>query len=207
MRKSDPKNATAQNNLLHGALTNLSRIDPVPSADEAVQAGNGEGLVRIVIETPRGSRVKYKFDEDLRAFCLKTVLPASMVFPYNFGFIPRTLGGDGDPLDVLLLMEESLFPGCVLSVRLIGIVEVEQFVEGQTQRNDRLLAMAATADLYSQLQTLDDLPDHLLSQIEEFFTQYHRLGGKSSRTLARKGPAEAHALVTAARQRAEEQTL
>ena len=207
MRKSDPKNATAQNNLLHGALANLSRIDPVPSADEAAQAGNGEGLVRIVIETPRGSRVKYKFDEDLRAFCLKAVLPVGMVFPYNFGLVPRTLGGDGDLLDVLLLMEEPLFPGCVLSVRLIGVMEVEQCVQGQTQRNDRLLAVAATADLYSQLQTPDDLPGHVLSQIEEFFTQYHKLQGKTSRTLARKGPAEAHTLLTMARQQAEARTL
>jgi len=83
-------------------------------------------LFRVVVETPKGSRNKYAFDPDNRVFELKKVLPAGMAFPYDFGFLPSTKGGDGDPLDVLVLMDEPAFPGCVLKCRVIGVIEGEQ---------------------------------------------------------------------------------
>ena len=156
-----------------------------PAAEAGLADQSDRVWLRVVVETPRGSRVKYKFDEDLRAMTLKSVLPVGMVFPFNFGFVPKTLGGDGDPLDVLLLTEEPLFPGCVVTCRLLGALAVEQVVAGQTQRNDRLLAVPEVPDLYGALRSLEDLPESLLVQIEAFFEQYHRLGGKDSRTLAR----------------------
>src|SRR6478752_3252537 len=82
--------------------------------------------VRVVIETPKGSRNKYAFDSEDRTFSLKKVLPAGMGFPYDFGFVPSTLAEDGDPVDVLVLMDEPAFAGCVLECRLIGVIEGEQ---------------------------------------------------------------------------------
>jgi inorganic pyrophosphatase len=82
-------------------------------------------LLVVVIETPKGSRNKYAYDPDEHIFELKRVLPAGMAFPYDFGFVPSTLGGDGDPLDVLVLMDEPAFPGCKLKCRVIGVIEEE----------------------------------------------------------------------------------
>ena len=142
----------------------------------------------VVIETPRGSRVKYKFDEELQALRLKSVLPQGMLFPFNFGFVPQTTGGDGDPLDVLLLMDEALIPGCVATVRLIGVMAVEQTVRGEVQRNDRLLAVADTGDVYSRFTSVEDVPRQIMEGVDAFFVQYHRLMAKTSRTLAWEGP-------------------
>ncbi len=80
----------------------------------------------MVVETPKGSRNKYAFDPHNRVFELRKVLPAGMAFPYDFGFLPSTKGGDGDPLLVLVLMDEPAFPGCVLKCRVIGVIEAEQ---------------------------------------------------------------------------------
>src|SRR5215471_19324706 len=77
--------------------------------------------IRVVIETPKGSRNKYALDADNKVFVLKKVLPAGMEFPYDFGFVPSTRADDGDPVDVLVLMDEPAFPGCVLTCRPIGV--------------------------------------------------------------------------------------
>src|SRR6188768_486559 len=86
--------------------------------------------INVVIETPRGSRNKFHFDEKLRQFSLKKVLPAGSAFPYDFGFIRGTKAEDGDPLDVLVLMDESAFPGCQVESRLVGVIEAEQVEDG-----------------------------------------------------------------------------
>src|SRR5580658_10792603 len=84
------------------------------------------GLLQVIIETPAGSRNKFAFDPEQGIFTLKKVLPAGMVFPYDFGFLPQTLASDGDPIDVLLLMVEPAFSGCAVRARLIGVIEGEQ---------------------------------------------------------------------------------
>src|SRR5215213_9695961 len=104
------------------------------------------GELHVIIETPKGSRNKFNYDEGLGVFRLGGVLPAGAVFPFDFGFVPSTLGGDGDPLDVLLLMDEPAFPGCLVEARLLGVVEAEQTERGgERTRNDRLVAVAAKA--------------------------------------------------------------
>src|SRR5436190_4379283 len=80
----------------------------------------------VVIETPRGSTSKFAFDDENGLFKLKHALPQGMVFPFNFGFFPGTEAGDGDPLDVLVLHEQALFPGCLMEVRLLGVIEAQQ---------------------------------------------------------------------------------
>src|ERR1700761_9531352 len=100
-----------------------------------------KSLITVIIETPKGSRNKYAFDVSERIFALKKVLPAGMAFPYDFGFVPSTIGGDGDALDVLVLMDEPAFAGCKLSCRLIGIIEGEQGDKRKKERNDRVVAI------------------------------------------------------------------
>ena len=97
---------------------------------------------RVIIETPKGSHNKYKFDASLGLFILNGVLPEGMGFPYDFGFLPSTVGDNGDPLDVLLLMDEPAFCGCLVPARLIGVIEAEQTErDGTSERNDRLVAI------------------------------------------------------------------
>lgn len=161
----------------------------------------GEDLLQVVIETPRGSRNKYSFDPDQRVYRLKSALPAGMVFPYDFGFVPSTIGGDGDPLDVLVLMDDPAFPGCVLLVRLLGAMTAEQTEHGKIKRNDRLIAVAETSQLFANFKTVDDLPSQLRKEIEEFFNTYHRLQGKESHALEWNKPPAAERLIEKARRK------
>src|SRR5512140_3715812 len=97
--------------------------------------------INVIIETPKGSRNKFAFDEKRKIFQLKKVLPVGMAFPYDFGFVPSTLAEDGDPVDVLVLMDEPAFPGCLLSCRPVGVIEGEQKSKESKQRNDRIIAV------------------------------------------------------------------
>lgn len=161
-------------------------------------AAPGTELLQVIVETPGGSRHKYKFDEDDLLYRLHATLPAGMVFPFDFGFLPQTLGGDGDPLDVLVLAAEPTFPGCILLARLLGFMEVEQTSGTTTERNDRLIAVADTDHLYSAFHTVEDIPGHARTELEDFFTNYHRLQNKTSRTLAWRGTDPARQLITEA---------
>src|SRR6185295_2455954 len=96
------------------------------------------------------------------------------VFPFDFGFIPQTRGEDGDVLDALLLMDEPTFVGCLVQARLIGVVEAEQTEEGETMRNDRLIAVAAESHNHSEVESLSQLNDYLLDEIEHFFVSYNQ---------------------------------
>ena len=161
----------------------------------------GDKLLQVIIETPKGSRNKYSFDPKQHVFVLKAALPAGMSFPYDFGFVPQTKADDGDPLDVLVLMDEPAFPGCALLARLIGVIEGEQTAEKETIRNDRLVAVADTAHVYAKLKKLKDLPKQALREIEEFFVNYHRLQGKRYKLIGCKGEKEALKLIAAARKK------
>lgn len=144
-----------------------------------------DGTLRVVVETPRGSRHKYAWNEELQAFEHKATLGSGLVWPYDYGFIPRTKGGDGDPLDVLVLMDEPSFPGCVLHVRIIGAFEVEK----NGVANDRYVAcllpsreISLSTDGY---ETLSDLPKPLAEQIENFLVTYSEQRGNDVRVRGR----------------------
>lgn len=173
------------------ALSDLSKLEPF----------DANGILQVVIETPKGSRNKYAFDGKRRCFELKKVLPAGMVFPYDFGFIPSTTADDGDELDVLVLMDEPAFAGCVLEARLIGVIRGEdRMKDGKTRRNDRLLAVACASDLYANIRHSNDLPEPVLRHMEEFFRTYPRvLSDKEYALLGTKGPEEAKELLEKAR--------
>lgn len=154
------------------------------------------GELNVVIETPKGSRNKYEYDERLGLFKLGGVLPSGASFPFDFGFVPSTLGGDGDPLDVLVLMDEPAFAGCLVRTRLVGVVEAEQTErDGETTRNDRLVGVAADSRLLARARTLEALGPDLLEEIEHFFVSYNEIKGKVFRPLGRFGPRRAMKLV------------
>ena len=154
-----------------------------------------EGLVQVIIETPAGSRNKFAFDPDQGIFALKKVLPAGMVFPYDFGFLPQTIAPDGDPIDVLLLMDERAFPGCAVKARLIGVIEGEQLDGKKKIRNDRLVAVAEANHMYANIRKLKDLPSKWLDEVQDFFVNYHGLEGKKYKLLGCKGQEVAFRLI------------
>jgi inorganic pyrophosphatase len=152
--------------------------------------------LHVIIDTPQGSRNKFEYDEELGIFKLGGVLPAGAVFPFDFGFVPSTKGGDGDPLDVLVLLDEAAFVGCLVVVRLVGVVEAEQTEEdGETVRNDRLIAVAEKARNHKDVRSLGQLNEHLLDEIEHFFVSYNEMKGVEFKPLGRFGPKRAERLI------------
>jgi inorganic pyrophosphatase len=150
-----------------------------------------DGILQVIIETPKGSRNKFAFDPKQRIFTLNKVLPAGMVFPYDFGFLP-----------VLLLMDEPAVPGVAVRARLIGIIEGEQLDGKKKIRNDRLVAIAEANHMYANIRRLQDLPEQFLHELENFFVNYHRLEGKEYKLLGCKSSATAELLIEKARRAA-----
>lgn len=151
--------------------------------------------LHVIIETPKGRRNKYKYDEDHRLFKLGAVLPAGASFPLDFGFVPSTLGQDGDPLDVLVFMDEPAHVGCLVQARLIGVLEAKQTEDGHSERNDRLVAVALASHDHQELNSLRQLSPHLIKEIEHFFVSYNQVKGKKFKILGCYGPARAQKLV------------
>lgn len=167
-------------------LADPTQLKPFTKKAEESDTGiakKGEELLQVIIETPKGSRNKYSFDQEQKIYVLKSALPAGMCFPYDFGFVPRTLAEDGDPLDVLVLMDAPAFPGCALMALIIGVIEGEQHSSKGTRRNDRLIAVAETARTYEHIRSLKDVPKQAFREIEEFFVNYHRLQSKTYKLL------------------------
>jgi inorganic pyrophosphatase len=175
------------------SLADPTQLKPVDKSD---------GLVQVIIETPKGSRNKFSFDVKQRIFSLKKVLPAGMVFPHDFGFLPQTLAPDGDPIDVLLLMDEPAFPGIAVRSRLIGIIEGEQLDGKKKIRNDRLVAIAEANHMYATIRKLSDLPGKFLHELEDFFVNYHNLEGKQYKLLGCKGIGVARRMIRQAQKAA-----
>src|SRR5436190_6385257 len=157
-----------------------------------------DDCLMVVIETPKGSPNKLAFEPRYGTFMLKGVLPAGAVFPFDFGFVPSTRAEDGDPIDVLVLMDAPVFPGCIVPSRLIGVIEAEQTEDGTTIRNDRLLAVAEKSATHRSIQDLRDVSPDLIAQIEYFFTSYNRAKGKRFKVRRHGDKARATALVKAA---------
>jgi inorganic pyrophosphatase len=146
---------------------------------------------RAIIETPKGSRNKFDYDPDTNLFMLGGLLPEGMIFPFDFGFIPSTLGEDGDPLDILVLMDAPAHVGCLIDVRIIGIINAQQTEKGKSEKNDRLLGAAIHSYDHEHLRTIDDVSKTLLSQVEEFFISYNKQRGKKFRIVDTGGPRKA----------------
>jgi inorganic pyrophosphatase len=159
------------------------------------------GALNVIIEAPKGSRNKLKYNPGQGLFELSKVLPRGMVFPFDFGFIPSTVGGHGDPIDVLVLLDEPVPAGCKIAARLVGVIEAAQTEEGKTERNDRLIAVAEHSFEHRGIHSLDDLSGRLVDEIEHIFVSYNEMFGKRYKPLARRGPREAETLVAQAAER------
>jgi inorganic pyrophosphatase len=174
-------------NWSRNGLADPSRLKPIDEDDDKT--------IGVILETPKGSRNKYAFNPDEKVFELKRVLPAGMAFPWDFGFVPSTLAEDGDPLDVLVLMDEPAFPGCVVRCRLIGVIEGEQVDGTKTDRNDRVVAVDIENHQWAHVQHVDDLGKQFIRELEEFFVNFHKLQGKEYEVLDVRGPGQSRKCV------------
>jgi inorganic pyrophosphatase len=153
----------------------------------------------VVIETPRGGRHKYKYEPKMEAFTLHRILPEGMSFPLDFGFLPGTKAPDGDPLDVLVMIEDPTFTGCVVPCQLIGVIEAIQTEEdGTSERNDRLIAVPLDTRNENQVRTIKDLDRKQLTDIESFFKFYNQVFGKRFKVEDVAGPKKAEKIARAA---------
>ncbi|MGI8951946.1 MAG: inorganic diphosphatase [Chitinophagaceae bacterium] len=139
--------------------------------------------INIIIETPKGSTEKYDYDKDSGFFKLKKILPAGMIFPYDFGFIPKTKGEDGDPLDIIVINEFRSFPGIMIECRIIGAIIAEQTEKGNTVRNDRFIGIPIQSKTFEKIKSAEDLPKILMDELQEFFITYNELSGKKFKPL------------------------
>lgn len=141
--------------------------------DEKMRGGPEDGWVEVMIEIPRGARNKYEYDHDRGIFRLDRVLYSSMHYPTDYGFIPGTLAGDGDPLDVLVIVEEPTFPGCFMRVRPIGTLSMSD----QAGPDEKILAVLVDDPRFASIKNLPDLQEHWPKEIAAFFRTYKELQG------------------------------
>ena len=182
----------------------LDRRVPMPITNPMIDLNAVDeetGHVNAIIDTPKGSRNKFKYDEKFAMFKLGGALPLGAVFPFDFGYIPSTKAEDGDPLDILILMDDPAFVGCLVPAKLIGVIEAEQTEAQEITRNDRLIAVSADSRNHSHIRFLGDLNNNLIHEIERFFISYNETKGKNFEILGRFGPDRALALIEIAARR------
>jgi inorganic pyrophosphatase len=148
---------------------------------------NAPNVVNAIVEIPRGSRNKYEYDLDLGVFHLDRVLYSSMHYPAAYGFIPSTLYDDGDPVDVLIFIDQPLHVGVLLEVRPVGILRMRD----EKGSDDKIISVAVYDPTYSPITDLKQLPNHLLVEIEHFFSSYKELEGKATLSFGWSGAAAA----------------
>lgn len=146
---------------------------------------------KAIIETPKGRRNKFKYEHDSGLFSLSNLLPEGFTFPFDFGFIPSTVAEDGDPLDVIVLMDEPAHVGCLLPIRIIGVVQVVQTEDGEKTQNDRLIGVATRSFEFEGIKSVSELRPSLVQQITEFIGLYNKNSGKDDEVTGTSGPAKA----------------
>ena len=132
--------------------------------------------VDVVVEIPKGSRNKYEFDPEKKAFKLDRMLFSSMHYPSDYGFIRDTLADDGDPLDALVLVTEPTFPGCLIESKPIGLFKMRD----EKGVDYKILCVPVGDPLWNHIGRLKDVPPHLLIEIEHFFDVYKELERKKT---------------------------
>lgn len=160
--------------------------------------GNGAPeLVNAIIEIPRGSVNKYEYDKQLHVFRLDRTLFSPVHYPGDYGFIPQTLGLDGDPLDVLVLVEAPSFSGCLMEVRPIGVLRMVD----QGKGDEKILAVAESDPLYREVKDYSGVFEHTLREIEHFFAIYKKLEGKKTESAGWEGVTVARRIITEGQER------
>lgn len=159
----------------------------------ALPAGEGApDEVNAVIEIPRGQTNKYEYDKALHVFRLDRNLYSPVHYPGDYGFIPSTLSDDGDPLDVLVLVDAPSFTGCVMTVRPIGFLEMVD----QGQGDEKVLAVGTNNPIYKEVRDYEELYPHLLREIEHFFSIYKELEAKTTRIVGWHGAGRAREIIS-----------
>ena len=146
---------------------------------------------RAIVETPKGCRNKFDYDPKLESFTLGGLLAEGLSFPFDFGFIPSTLAEDADHLDVMILMDEPAHVGCVLQVRLVGVIEAEQIEDGKKTANNRLIGIAVHSYNHEHIHSLSEINKSIVEQVGEFFVTYNKSRGKRFKITGTHGPSRA----------------
>ncbi len=147
-------------------------------------------VVNIVVEIPKGSRNKYEYDKETGAIRLDRVLYSSIHYPGDYGFVAQTLYDDGDPLDILVMVTEPTFSGCVIQARPIGLFRMKD----KGEPDDKILAVPSSDPLFGDYHDIGDIPQHFLQEVEHFFAVYKDLEGHVVKPLGWEGaePAREH---------------
>jgi inorganic pyrophosphatase len=153
--------------------------------------------VNAVIEIARGDTNKYEYDKELNVFRLDRNLYSPVHYPGDYGFIPSTLSDDGDPLDVLVLVDAPSFTGCVMTVRPIGVLKMVD----QNQEDEKILAVGLNNPVFKEVNDYRNIYPHLLREIEHFFSVYKELESKTTRILGWDDAEKARAIVNECRDR------
>ena len=164
----------------------LYDIDPGPDSPE---------LVRAIIEIPKNSSNKYEYDGDLGIFRLDRALYSPMHYPGDYGFVPGTLADDGDPLDILVLVDEPSFTGCLMETRPVGVLHM---VDGK-ENDQKILAVPNRNPRYDSIHTIDQVYPHIRREIEYFFTIYKELQSAKAKMEGWGGPREARRIINESR--------
>jgi inorganic pyrophosphatase len=176
------RDARQGSDIHHDAMTNLLKI---PARDE-----NGD--VHVVVETPRGSKVKLAYDPELKVIGLSRALVTGLAYPHDWGFVPSTLAEDGDPLDVMVLTDWATAPGVVMKCKIIGVIRMSQKKKGGgRERNDRVLAVPVCAPRADGLTDPRDLPERTRRELEQFFLDVDDLTEKEAKVEGWGGPKDA----------------
>jgi inorganic pyrophosphatase len=172
----------------------LYGIDPGPECPQ---------IVRMIVEIPKNSSNKFEYDPVARTFRLDRALYSPMHYPADYGFVPGTIAEDGDPLDVLCLIDHPTFTGCLIEVRPVGVLDLVD----QTTTDHKIIAVPLRDPRFEQIKTVQDLPPHVAREFEHFFTIYKELEDKVVETRGWHGLDHALEVINTSRQRYTEATL
>jgi inorganic pyrophosphatase len=159
----------------HSLIGDRDSLAFMPNYLELPVGPHAPDLVNAVIEIPLEGISKYEYDKELHVFRLDRNLYSPVHYPGDYGFIPSTLGDDGDPLDVLVLVDTASFPGCIQTVRPIGVLEMVD----QGQGDEKILAVGEGNPRYADVKNYTDIYPHILKEIHHFFSIYKDLEGKN----------------------------
>ena len=169
-------------------MLKLYDLDPGPDVPE---------VVRMIVEIPKGSANKYEYDGELGIFRLDRTLYSPMHYPGDYGFVPGTLAEDNDPLDILCLLDEPTFTGCLIEARPIGVLNMVD----REDNDEKIIAVPARNPRFDEVHTLDQIFSHVRRELEHFFSIYKELEGRVSTTQGWGGPREARKMIMDSRQR------
>jgi len=172
---------------------NLTKLELM---DDEKKTSEGEPSYRCVIEAPRGSAVKFKYDAKLGVFVMGHELIKGLQYPFDWGFLPSTLGADGDPLDVMVFHDSASSTGIVIPAQIIGVLEVEQREDGENpERNDRFLAVPVSSHREDELNHVDQISKRMRRELAKFFEETAALENKKVEIIDWRGPKTAKRLI------------